>query len=70
MPRIIFEEVSLKATKRWTDASGKKRQATKKLWQTINPFNTNSDGSERTREQIMVALIAERDEWMAATGDP
>ena len=62
--RVNFQEVALKATKRWTDASGKKRQQTKKFWQTISPFNKAADGSPKSREQVMQEIKAQRDEWM------
>lgn len=63
--RIIFDEVAVKATKRWTDpASGKKRQQTRKFYQTINPFNKGRDGLPKTRQQIMQEITAERDEWL------
>lgn len=62
--RYQFEEVSLKAVRRWTDENGKKRQQTKKFMQTINPFNKNADGSLKDRKQIMAELVIQRDAWM------
>lgn len=60
-------EVAVKATKRWTDPeTGKKRQQTKKFWQTISPFNKNEDGSVKTREQILNEIKAKRDAWLAS----
>jgi hypothetical protein len=64
MTRHVFDEVAVKATRRWTDANGKKRQQTKKFWQTINPFNKNADGSVKTATQIRAEVIAERDAWL------
>lgn len=64
--RYQFEEVSLKAVRRWTDADGKKRQQTKKFWQTISPFNKNADGTLKDRKQIMAELIIQRDAWLEA----
>jgi hypothetical protein len=46
--RVTFEQVTLRATKRWTE-NGKKRQQTKVFMQTINPFNRNADGAVKTR---------------------
>lgn len=63
--RYTFDEVSVKATKRWTDESGKKRQQTRNFFQTINPFNKNEDGTIKTRDQIMAEIKAERNVWLA-----
>jgi len=57
--RISFECVEHKATKRWTDASGKKRQQTMKFFQTLNPFNKGADGFPKSREQIWKELKAQ-----------
>lgn len=66
MTRIRFEEVALKATRKFVDpVSGKTRQKTAKFWQTISPFNRAADGTPKTRDQIMAELRAERDAWMA-----
>lgn len=64
--RYQFEEVSLKAVRRWTDADGKKRQQTKKFFQTINPFNKNADDTLKDRKQIMAELVIQRDAWVKA----
>lgn len=63
--KYVFNEVFIRATKKWTDESGKKHQQTKKFWQTINPFNKNPDGSIKTGEQILLELKAERDQWLS-----
>lgn len=63
--RINFDEVSVKAVKRWTDADGKKRQETKKFLQTLNPFNRGADGLPKSREQIMREITAEKNDWLA-----
>ena len=62
--RFTFEEVSLKATYRWADEDGKRRQKTKRFMQTLNPFNKNADGTLKTRSQIMAELSAQRDSWL------
>ncbi len=67
--RVNFQEVSVKGTRRWKDAEGKKRQQTKKFFQTISPFNKNADGSPKTREQILIQIKAERDAWEAQHHD-
>lgn len=64
--RYRFDEVAIKGVKRWTDETGKKRQQTRKFFQTINPFNTNEDGTQKTRDQIMAEIKAERDAWLAS----
>ena len=67
--RITFNEVAVRATKRWTDpVTGKRRQQTRKFYQTINPFNKGTDGLPKSREQIIQEITAERDEWLAQTG--
>ena len=64
--RIQFEEVSVKATKRWKDSNGKQRQETRKFFQTVNPFNKDAGGLPKTREQILREVMQERDEWLQA----
>lgn len=32
--------------------------------QTINPFNKNANGTHKTRDEIMVEINKERDEWL------
>ncbi len=61
-----FNEVCMKATKKWKDENGRVLQKTKKFYQTLNPFNKNKDGSLKTVEQIMVELRHERDKWLSA----
>lgn len=65
MPRYIFPEVRLKATRCWTDAeTGRRRQKTKTFSQTINPFNKAADGSQKDRNAIMDELRIKRDAWL------
>jgi len=61
---VRFEEIAVKATKRWTD-NGKRRSETRKFWQTISPFNKNEYGEPKSREQIRVEICRERDAWLA-----
>ena len=65
MTVIRFQEVAVKATRRWVDTDGKKRQETKRFWQTVSPFNKNSDGTLKTADQIMAEVKAERDAWLS-----
>lgn len=63
--RYTFEEVAIKATRKWVDPeTGKKRQETRKFSQTINPYNTNADGSRKTRDQIKAEINAQAKEWL------
>ena len=61
--RINFNEVSVKATKRWVE-DGKKRQETRKFFQTINPFNKNTNGMMKSHDEIYVEICAQRDAWL------
>lgn len=61
--RITFNEVAVKATRRWVE-DGKKRQQTRKFFQTINPFNKGADGRVKDRDQIMREITAKRDAWL------
>ena len=63
--RITFQEIRVKAVRRWKDPqTGKPRQQTKVSMQTINPFNKLPDGTVKDRETIMAELIAERADWL------
>lgn len=65
--RTRFQEVSLKGARRWTE-DGKRRQETKKFWQTISPFNVGVDNLPKTHEQILDELRAERKLWESSHG--
>lgn len=59
-----FEEVSFTATKAGKCPScGKRVTRSQKFWGTINPFNKNSDGTIKTRQQIKVELHEEAAAW-------
>lgn len=63
--RMSFNEVSIKAVRRFKDPeTGKSRQQTKKFYQTLNPFNMNAAGLPKTSAEIMVEIRAERDAWL------
>lgn len=64
MPKIVFQEISVSATKRWKDADGKARQQTRKFTQTHNPFNRNAEGLPKTRDEIAREVMAERAAWL------
>lgn len=61
--KVYFEQVTLKAKKTFLD-NGKRRQQTHVFMQTINPYNKNADGSQKSRIQIMDELRKERDKWL------
>lgn len=57
--RLTFDEVKLtNKTTAPCGKCGKKCTRTKEFMQTINPFNTNADGTVKTRSEIMVELQA------------
>mgnify|MGYP000017638098 CR=1 FL=1 len=57
--KINFKEVSITAYAK--NKNGKRRQ--KKFWQTLNPFNKNESGSPKTREEILVELQVDANNW-------
>lgn len=61
---VRFNEVSLKATKKWVDSDGKKRQKTKKFSQTINPWNRDAYGKPKSRSQIIFELKQQIEDWI------
>lgn len=60
--RVVFEEVSIKATRVWKE-DGKRRQQTRKFSQTIHPWNKNPDGTIKTREEITAELMRDAAAW-------
>ena len=64
MTTIRFQEVKIRAVRRWTE-NGKRKQETKVFMQTVNPFNKNAAGFVKTSSEIVEELRAERDAWMA-----
>ena len=68
--RYVFQEVSVKGTRRWVESSGKKKQETKKFFQTVRPFNRDANGNIKTHEQIYAEIRAERDAWLASKEYP
>lgn len=63
--RIKFEEVKLTAEKsvKCTEGCGRTLKRRKKFWQTINPFNTNKDGSMKDRQEIYAKLREKANIW-------
>lgn len=60
MTTIHFDKISVKATKRWVDANGKKRQVTREFWQTVNQFNRNAAGFIKCEDEIFTEICAMR----------
>lgn len=63
MVTVRFQEVKIKGVKRWKE-DGKVRQTTKVFMQTINPFNKNAEGYQKSRDEILEELREERRQWM------
>ena len=67
MARINFDEVGFRVKKYFKDPdTGKRRQETRRFYQTLNPFNKNSDGSVKNHDQIMTELNEECKKWLGA----
>lgn len=64
--RVNFNEISIRGTKKFY-INDKIVTRTKKFYQTLNPFNKNKYGNPKTKEEILEALIIERDLWFNET---
>lgn len=65
MIRSTFSVILVKATYRWKDPeTGRTRQESKKFCQTLNPFNKNAQGQQKTINEIRVELMKDRDAWL------
>lgn len=64
MVRVNFEEVKLKWN-RTIIIDGKKKKQTKTFCRTVNPFNTNPDGTVKTRAQVAEDNLREARAWAA-----
>lgn len=66
--RITFDEIAIRETVTWKDpGTGRKRQMTRKFFQTVNPFNRGSDGEPKARAQIRDELRREANLWKLKT---
>jgi hypothetical protein len=64
MTRVTFDEVYLYADKSGTcEKCGKPARRAKKFWQTLNPFNKNSEGLVKSRQEIYTELNHEISAW-------
>lgn len=62
--KVVFKEVSLFASKTGVcSVCGKKVKRTRKFFQTLNPFNKNSQGDVKTAKEIMAANSVETAKW-------
>lgn len=62
--RMTFNEVAVNPSKSGIcPVCGKKATRSAKFFQTLNPFNTNDDGSVKTRAQIYDELAIKVAEW-------
>jgi hypothetical protein len=68
MTRIYFEEVTVIGEKTWKDASGKRKKARKKFYQTLSQFNVDCQGRTKSREQIVKEIMRDRALWLAKEG--
>lgn len=65
MAHINFQEVSITAEKQGKcSCCNKSCKIKKKFYQTLNPFNRNSEGSVKTRQEIQEEINSERQKWM------
>lgn len=59
----VFSEVSLTSTKSGKCGCNKHRVRQKKFYQTLNPFNKNARGVEKTVQEIYDELNEEIKQW-------
>ncbi|HIA5714228.1 TPA: hypothetical protein ACWQQG_000990 [Yersinia enterocolitica] len=68
MARINFQEVSITRVRVGKcDARGKRFMEKKKFYQTLNPFNKNSDGTVKSRDEILLEVKLESDKWLESS---
>lgn len=66
MPTYTFEKVTRPVSKRLPcPTCGKKIRRSTTLYQTLNPFNKNEDGTVKTFKQILAELEEQAKEWQA-----
>lgn len=64
--RLVFNKVSMTFTKTGTcHVCGGKASRSRVFYQTLNPYNTNEDGSVKTVQQIKDELRIQGNEWKA-----
>ncbi len=61
---VIFERIAYGGIRNGScPTCGKKSTRKKTFTMTVSPFNTNPDGSVRTRQEVYLAVKAEAIEW-------
>ena len=60
-----FEEIRIYAKKSGKCLCGKRRTRSEVLFQTVNPFNKNKDGSQKSRQQVREDVNQEYEAWKA-----
>lgn len=64
MTRFVFEEIICRAERSGKCAScGKRWKKIKKFRQTVNRFNKNAEGHQKSREEIWAELREEARQW-------
>ena len=61
--RINFEEIKYREIRYEKNKDGKLVKRQKTFSQTVNPFNKNSDGSVKTREEVFESVKLEALNW-------
>lgn len=61
--KTTYDVIHTKRTVRWRDTSGKRRQMTKRFFQTESPFNRVGD-RQKTRAEIYSEIRQEGDQWL------
>ena len=62
---VRFEEVKRQATKSGACACGKRRTRSKTFIRTINPYNTNDRGEEKSRKEVWDDMSIDVAVWLA-----
>ena len=71
MTTYNFQEVSVIAEKSGKcPKCGKTYTRKKKIWNTINPWNRNADGSIKTWDEVYENVLKDREEWLKEPIEP
>lgn len=62
--RVRFDEVTRRAKKSLHCSCGHRFKRATTIYQTINPWNQNKDGSTKTRAEVAASVDAEVGKWM------
>lgn len=59
-----FEKVMWRATRYGAcPLCGKRVQRAKTFWHTVNPFNRNPDGTQKTYQEVLADVRADAEAW-------